>query len=283
VKIYSSEQGSLQWKLDRAGAITASMYSTIRKLVGGLDERQQKYVDAILAGEDQASALEVSGYKSPPKAASVQKALNGEKPGEYSDATKNYAFRLAVERIAGTALDDSDFETWAMRRGKELEEDCRLRHEADIGEIVDVVSFISTDDGKFGCSADGLISLDGGGEYKCFIAPDKLRPIIIEDDWGDIQDQGQGCMWITGRKWFDFCLYCPALAPVGMDFVRKRVYRDDDYIEALEQDLVAFDRYVEQCREQVIEAARQRGVLPEQAAAALAPVIEASDKLASNF
>ena len=40
------------------------------------------------------------------------------------------------------------------------------------------------------------------------------------------------------------CLYCPALKAVGKDFIRKRVERDDSYIESLEQDLIIFERMV---------------------------------------
>jgi len=57
-------------------------------------------------------------------------------------------------------------------------------------------------------------------------------------------DQVQGCMWITGRKWWHFGLYCPALASIGKDFYCRHVDRDDNYIEALEADLVEFHRLV---------------------------------------
>lgn len=163
--------------------------------------------------------------------------------GDFTTAAKDYAFRTAIERISGDPLDDG-FETYAMRRGRELEEDARICHEAEIGCFVDLAGFVMTDDRKFGCSADCLIGEDGGGEYKCFIAPDKLRSIIIDGDWSGIEDQVQGGMWLTGRKWWDMCLYCPALANAGKAFTRKRVHRDDEYIAALEADLVEFEKLV---------------------------------------
>lgn len=246
MKIKQNEQGSREWHNDRAGSVTASMFVVVRSMVGGLTEQQQTYVDALLEGKPEPQARTLAGYKTAPRAAGIQKALDGEKVGEYSDAAKNYAFRLAVERISGEALDEGGFETYAMRRGRELEEPCRLRHEDDINEMVETAGFITTDDDRFGCSADSLVGDQGGGEYKCFIAPDKLRPIVIDDDWGDIMDQVQGCLWITGRKWWDMCLYCPALKNTGKDFIRKRVERDDNYIELLEQDLIAFDALVDE-------------------------------------
>lgn len=236
-------QGTPEWHQARAGVITASMFSEVRKVVGGLTEQQQKYVDAIRAGKSIAQAKEIAGYRSLPKAAGIEKAIAGEPVGDYSDAAKDYAFRLAVERISGEPLDEG-FETWSMRRGRELEEDCRIYHERDIQEFVQLAGFVMTDDEKFGCSADSLISETGGAEYKCFIAPDKLRRIVVDDDWGDIADQVQGCLWITGRKWWDMCLYCPALKNADKHFIRKRVSRNENHIEQLESDLVRFEAMV---------------------------------------
>jgi hypothetical protein len=53
-------------------------------------------------------------------------------------------------------------------------------------------------------------------------------------------------MWITGRKWWDFCLYCPALESIGLQLWHRRVERDDNYIEQLEADLIEFEKLVSQ-------------------------------------
>lgn len=245
--VIQCQQGSADWHQARAGAITASMFVTIREKVGGLDERQRAYVNAILQGDDEKHAREIAGYKAAPSAIAVARALELRTldVGDWSEAAKNYAFRLACERIAGFAIDGFEFETYAMRRGREMEETCRRKHEEAIGEFVDLAGFVRTADGRFGCSADSLIGEDGGAEYKCFYAPEKVRPILTSDDWGDVMDQVQGCMWLTGRKWWDMCLYFPALANIGRDFTRKRIHRDDDYIERLEADLIEFDKLVE--------------------------------------
>jgi len=242
--IVNCKQGDEVWKPARAGVTTASMFSTVRAKVGMLNDQQKIYVDAILSGKSEGAAKGLAEYKNTPTSETIQKALAGEKIGDWSEATKNYAFRLACERISGEPLDGDMFQTWAMRRGRELEETCRIRHEQDIGQIVDLAGFVMTDDGKFGASADSLIEEDGGAEYKCFYAPEMVRPIIIENDWGKITDQVQGCLWITGRKWWDNCLLFPALASIGKDFKRHRVMRDENYIEKLELDLMEFDALV---------------------------------------
>src|SRR5690606_922982 len=101
--------------------------------------------------------------------------------GDYGDKAKNYAFRLAIERISKTPLDEG-FETWQMARGHELEPAARMAHEVRHGVLVEEVGFITTDDGKFGASADGFIDDDEGAEYKCFVSPEKLRAIYLTGD-----------------------------------------------------------------------------------------------------
>jgi hypothetical protein len=219
------------------------MFKVARSKVGGLDEKQSAYVNAILSGLDEAAARDIAGYKAAPKSKTVERAIARLPVGEPSEAALNYAFRVAIERISGTPLDEG-FETWQMRRGHDLEPAARLAHETAAGVVVVRAGFVTTDDGKFGASADGLIEEDGGSEYKCLVSPDGLREVLLADDISEFTDQIQGCMWITGRKYWHFALYCPALEPIGTELYWRHVERDDDYIESLEQDLVAFSDLV---------------------------------------
>lgn len=245
MRLIHCEQGSESWHAARAGCITASMFKVARSRVNGLDEKQSAYVNAVLSGLDETSAREVAGYKAPPKSETVKRALAGLSVGEPSDAALNYAFRVAIERISGAPLDEG-FETWQMRRGHDLEPAARLAHETSAGVFVERAGFVTTDDGLFGASADGLIGTDGGSEYKCLVAPDGIREVILNGDITPFIDQIQGCMWITGRKYWHFALYCPALESVGKELFWKRVERDDDYIESLEADLLQFAALVTQ-------------------------------------
>lgn len=245
MQIIQCEQGSPEWHQARAGVITASMFSTARKKVGMLDERQQQFVALRVAGTPEKAAAEAAGYKAVPRSDIITRALNGEKIGDWSDAAKDYAFRLAIERISGEPLDEG-FETFAMKRGHELEPVARMEHEARTGLFVQRCGFMKTDDGVFGVSVDGLINDDGGSEYKCFIAPDKLRSIYIDGDISEVHDQSMGGMWISGRKWWHNCLYCPALESVGKQFWYQEFKRDDDYIEKMEAELWEFAMLVNQ-------------------------------------
>ena len=172
-----------------------------------------------------------------------QKLKSGPSKGEFAAAAGDYAFRLAVERISGQPLDEG-FETWAMRRGHELEPAARLEHELAIGVVVQPAGFVTTDDNLFGASADGLIGEDGGAEYKCLVDPSRLRRVLLTGDISEFMDQIQGGMWITGRRYWDFCLYCLALESIGLQLWHRRVERDDNYIDQMEMDLIAFERLV---------------------------------------
>lgn len=173
------------------------------------------------------------------------KLKSGPNKGQPTAAALDYAFRLAVERISGEPLDNG-FETWQMKRGHELEPQARMEHEIQSGLIVQQAGFITTDDGAFGASADGLIGEQGGAEYKCFLSPEKVRAFHIDNDASGIADQVQGCMWISGRKWWHIGMYCPALEAAGKQLWWRQFERDDDFIEQLEADLWQFKLLVDE-------------------------------------
>ncbi|MES2048827.1 MAG: lambda exonuclease family protein [Pseudomonadota bacterium] len=150
-----------------------------------------------------------------------------------------YAAQVALERIAKRPV-DKVFENWQMREGKEQEPFARIAYEADTGNLVDEVGFITTDDGLFGYSADGMIEADGLLEVKTILSADVALKVIGHADLSEYLDQCHGGLWLTGRKWIDLVIWCPALEPIGKHYTRHRIMRNDDVINALEMDLIAF-------------------------------------------
>lgn len=190
------EQGSIEWFISRAGAITASMIKVIRKKL-------------II--------------------------------GEWSVAAKKYAFRLAFERVAKSVLDDT-YSNAYMKRGNALEEDARIAHEIELGCFIQATGFWVSECGKLGASPDGLIGEDGISEYKCFLSPDELHPILIDGDISTVADQVQMVMLATNRKWAEFFLYTPQIAGVtDKPYKRFRIERDEKYIADMLADLAEFD------------------------------------------
>lgn len=239
-------QGSEAWLRARVGVITASRFADAFSTIGGLDEKQQLYVDAIRAGQSEKTAMEQAGYKKAPTASVVERAVQGLPITEPSAASTAYAWLIAMERIAGEPLDDT-FVTYAMRRGRELEPTARAVYESHTRQMVEEVSLSLTDDGRFGYSTDGLVGDDGLIEIKVPFSPEKIAAAWLAPERAadEYIAQIMGGLWITGRKWCDLVIYCPWLKSVKRDLFVRRIHRDEAAIEALEDDAVAFMRRVD--------------------------------------
>ncbi len=162
------------------------------------------------------------------------------KSGDYSKAARLYAMDTARERCGGKAADV--YVNSAMRFGTEQEPLARVAYEDATGLLVEEVGFAFTTDGKFGVSVDGLVDADGMVEIKTMVSSDTLFRAVVERDHSDYIDQINGAMWLLNRKWCDLILWAPDLPEHRMTVVR--INRDDDAIDALVADLVAFDRLV---------------------------------------
>lgn len=175
----------------------------------------------------------------------LNRASGGKKAGDPTEASDKYACNVAIERISGKPY-GAPIKAWTLERGHELETAARMHYEARTKEMVMESGVVLTDDRKFGYSTDGLVEGEGLIEIKCPV--DSLK---IADMWrtGDVSEyihQMQGGMWITGRKWCDFIMYVPDLEGVGKDLFIKRVHRDDDFIDTMVEELLAFDKRVQQ-------------------------------------
>lgn len=181
-----------------------------------------------------------------------ERLKSGPNKGDFTEAAKDYAFRLAFERISGELMDEG-YQTWQMERGHELEPAARYTHEIETGCVVEQVGFVTDESGIFGASADGFIGSDTGLEIKCLVSAKGIRKLWFAEDMSDFMDQVQGGMWITGRTKWHFALYCPALATIGKELFLRVVPRDEEYIEAMERDLRAFADLVDTFHRQLQE------------------------------
>jgi len=177
-------------------------------------------------------------------------ARSFKRSGESTGLRLDYAMSIVLEQIMGKSL-DSEFETWHMKRGRELESQARAVHSLNIEKIIHEIGFVTDESGVYGCSPDGLIDKDGGAEYKCPVGSKQIRKVFINLDPSDYLDQVQGNMWITDRKWWHLVIYCPFLASIGRSFTLLRYQRDDAYIEDLVDDLEDFDELVGEYRETI--------------------------------
>lgn len=202
------EQGSAAWLAARAGVITASEFETATSKL-----------------------TRKSGKKN---------------AGDPTGEAEKYLAAVAIEIISGKPFGDK-FETFAMRKGRDREPAARVAYELRTGMIAEESGICFTDDKRFGYSTDGFVGDDGMVEIKCLSDSAKILLTHQEGDVSEYLHQMQGGMWITGRLWCDFILFVPELESAGTDLYIKRVYRNEEFIEQLETDLLAardmVDRY----------------------------------------
>lgn len=166
--------------------------------------------------------------------------------GVMSAKARLYAMDTARERVGGTVL--QPYVNAAMRIGTEQEEFARRAYEAETGDVVESAGFISTDDGHFGVSVDGLVGRDGIVEIKTAVSSDTLFTAAVERDVSAYRDQVLMSMWILARRWADIVIWAPDLEHIGRALTVIRIERDEPEIERFEADLLAFDATVEQYR-----------------------------------
>ncbi len=174
--------------------------------------------------------------------------------GKLSKQAVEYAYTLLAELKLGRPLDS--VETQWMERGQELEDSAYSAYEFLRGVDTLPGGFITTDDGLIGCSPDRLVGDDGGLELKC-TKPNTHMGYLL-DPASMVQDktpQVQGCMYVTGRKWWDLMAYHPELPEVIV-----RVDRDEEYITLLDATLRAFVDQVQQLKAELIA---KYGAFPE--------------------
>lgn len=152
------------------------------------------------------------------------------KSGEAAER-RNYRAKLVVERLTGRCV--SGFTTAAMQQGTEREPLARAAYESRTRTFVNEVGFCRHDELEAGASPDGLIGDDGGLEVKCPELATHLSYLRLKTEPAAYTPQIQGCMWITGRAWWDFVSFNPDF-PAHLQLVIRRVPRDEKAIASLE-------------------------------------------------
>lgn len=154
-----------------------------------------------------------------------------------------YATQLALEIITGRQVET--YTSLAMEIGTEREPAARAQYEALTGHFVSEVGFCMHETLPCGASPDGLIGEDGGVEIKCPRERTHAEYLALPAEPAVYTAQIQGCLWITGRAWWDFVSFNPAF-PANARVVMRRVRRDKEYIDRLAQALESFSAEVQE-------------------------------------
>lgn len=158
---------------------------------------------------------------------------------------KSYLAKKVAEVWQGGPL--LEVNVWDMDAGKILEEEARPWYEAAFDCEVKTVGFITSDDGKIGCSPDGLIGYSSimsgetvtgklsGIEIKCPRVETHTGYLLSGSIPKDYIAQVQGSLFVTGFNEWKFMSYRRRFPNLVLN-----IERDEDFIKNLYQALSDF-------------------------------------------
>jgi hypothetical protein len=182
----------------------------------------------IILDHEQGTEEWLAARRGKPSASMFSKLIT--MTGKPSSSAQGYIDELVAEVITGETEHFSNSHT---ERGTALEPEARESYEFITDNEVLECGFIVDPTFSYGCSPDGLVTEKGqsvgGLEIKCPAAKTQASywrdpTLAVKKYWCQIQ----GCMWLTGREWWDLFTYHPK-----MPHVLVRVDRDDEFIEKM--------------------------------------------------
>lgn len=134
------------------------------------------------------------------------------------DGPRSYTYAKLAAKVMGYAPESVN--TFGMNQGTLLESEAAPFVEFTYGLKIERVGFCTTDDGRAGCSPDGIIGDDSGIEIKCpaphthleYLADGVLPSCYVA--------QVQGCMFVTGRDSWRFLSYSRFFPPLFITVFR---------------------------------------------------------------
>lgn len=122
-----------------------------------------------------------------------------------------------------------------MEFGNILEEKAKPFYTFQFNEEIMPCGFATTDDGKIGCSPDGLIGESGGIEIKCPEAKTHTKYLMAGKLPDDYVLQVHGSMFVTGRAWWKFMSFRNKF-PAYITMIE----RDEKIMAVIEETLYTF-------------------------------------------
>jgi len=177
-----------------------------------------------------------------PTASMFSVLLSGRKDAKDKKTRQTYMMKLAGEIITGEPADS--YTNIHMERGKVMEDEARdlyaFMSDADPVRVGFIKAFGA------GASPDSLIGEDGGLEIKTALAHIQVDRLLSGTLPSEHKAQVQGNLWVSGRKWWDFCSYSPKLPMFTL-----RVERDEDYIKEIAAGVTEFNKELAEMVERI--------------------------------
>ncbi len=153
-----------------------------------------------------------------PTASEFDQLLNHKFEVRKGAMPQSYIAKKVAEAWSGSP--SAGYMSIDMEAGHILEEEAKPWYALEYGQTIDNVAFVTTDDGRVGCSPDGLLGDDGGIEIKAPLAHTHTRYLLDGTLPADYAAQVHGSMYVTGRPWWKFLSYRRHFPPLLLTIER---------------------------------------------------------------
>lgn len=148
------------------------------------------------------------------------------------EMVNSYLARKVAETWSGPL---PSFGAFSAEQGSMLEGEANRAYTMETGQEITTVGFITTDDGRVGCSPDGLIGDDCGIEIKSPNADTHVKYLLNGELPPQYAPQVQGSMYVTGYDHWKFMSYRRHFPPLILT-----VKRDEEAQEAIAKAIAVF-------------------------------------------
>ncbi len=180
-----------------------------------------------------------------PTAACLDQLLTPEFELRKGEMPKTLLYKKVAEKIQDRPIIDLDKSSFMMEQGMILEEEARPWYSLEYDKRIKQVGFITSDDGRIGCSPDGLIEgEDCGIEIKCHAAYTHCKYLCMGVLPKEYVAQVYGSMFVTGFKKWIFVSYRRGFPALVLEIQRdeKAMLMIEAAVECFHKD---FDRAME--------------------------------------
>ncbi len=197
-----------------------------------------------------------------PTAACLDQLLTPEFELRKGEMPKTLVYKKVAEKIQNRPMIDLDKSSFMMEQGLILENEARPWFELEYEKKVKQVGFITTDDGRFGCSPDGLISsisdrepliYDCGLEIKSPAAHTHVKYLVNGVLPKEYAAQVLGSMFVTGFKKWIFVSYRRGFPALVLE-----IQRDEKAMSAIASAIDSFHADFERAMQRISNITKLR-------------------------
>ena len=199
-----------------------------------------------------------------PTASGLDNLLTPEFELRKGELPKTYVYKKVAEKLQGRPLIDLNASSFMLEQGMIIEEEARPWYALEYDKKVKQVGFITTDDGRFGCSPDGLIAststsptlpcdYDCGLEIKSPAAHTHVKYLVNGALPKEYACQVMGSMFVTGFKKWIFVSYRRGFPALVLE-----IYRDEKAMSAIASAIDSFHSDFDRAMERISNITKLR-------------------------